>query len=119
MWSQEQGIEGIAQERSDSTWNGSRAKERRTSSLIFGDALEQPGGSRVGRERRERGMGARRGGESGTSRETSAEASEAKNEQQATLLSGAKKKEKTHIRASRPGPKDRTRGRSEGRPAAG
>jgi hypothetical protein len=44
MWSQEQGIEGIAQERSDSTWNGSRAKERRTSSLIFGDALEQPGG---------------------------------------------------------------------------
>jgi hypothetical protein len=75
MWSKEQGIEGIAQERSDSTGNGSRAKERRTSSLIFGDALEQPGGSRVGRERRERGMGARRGGESGTSSETSAEAS--------------------------------------------
>jgi hypothetical protein len=46
MWSQEQGIEGIAQpeESSDSTWNGPRAKERRTSSLIFGDALEQPGG---------------------------------------------------------------------------
>ena len=107
---------GIAQERSDSTRNGSGAKERRTSSLIFGDALEQPGGCRVGRERRERGMGARRGGESGTSRETSAEASEAKNEQQAALFVGREKNQK---RASRPGPKDRTRGRSEGRPAAG
>jgi hypothetical protein len=59
-------------------------------------------------------MGARRGGESDTSRETSAdsEASEAKNEQQAALFVGREKN-------SRPGPKDRERGRARaGQPPA-
>ena len=50
MWSQEQGIESIAQERSDRTWNGSGAKERRTSGIMmsFRDALERHGAKAKG-----------------------------------------------------------------------
>jgi hypothetical protein len=83
---------------------------------LRGRARTTRAASRVRWERRERGMGARQGGESGSIRETIAGASEAKNEQQAALFVGREKNTNTRLEAWAEGQR---KGRSEGRPAAG
>jgi hypothetical protein len=118
-------IERIAQGRSDSTWNGSGAKERRTSGLGFRDALGQPsrpGGpaaaaSRVGWDRRVGASaewahaGAAPGGESSTSRTTSADKrQEAAKKSMRWVLWPRREKE---MRSS-PGPKESKEGRNAG-----